>query len=610
MITILKYDIDQLIFDIYKDKECEYYSAYRQEFTKRECQLIEVIYELSLQRTKYGEVKFIEIQKNRLIQEVKRREIYKIKGERLVKAIEKSISKFKKHEYLSEGIHIVLTSRTVYLFAHDIVSPHIVDKMKFYDEFLERILPDSQSKLAWNEQDYDNCETWELRTRLRWQQRIFTHYQKKDSVFNLFRVMLEALKEDSNLKMVSNDYEDEMYGSGSNIKYRFIEQGISEQERQNMDELCKISNEMTYSVNNIMRFNDVATIHNLSYNCQKETINYRQDSVSLYFSNRSDSKELREDYDIGGNLYVNEKVARYYEPNSKRPIYMSPKIISLFNKKIGSTITKTLFEYYLRSENDFLKYDSSASNTNIPLTFTKMAKAKNKGELIELITKNKVSKKVAKLPIQLAIMVGEDLPFISPTDYHTYITWVFDRHTNDKPYFETTPLKTIYSEKGIDINLINDYINICERLNSVVNLRISSQSRMEADHIKLSRLLYTEELTVHKDYYDLNLPFQLIDDKFELVQEANLQRHCVSSYDNYINSGSCAIYWTEVESKHYTIEVKKGKNDFILAQCRGFANEDAPNEVKLKIISEIEECTKIWKKNYALKNMKENISQS
>lgn len=93
-------------------------------------------------------------------------------------------------------------------------------------------------------------------------------------------------------------------------------------------------------------------------------------------------------------------------------------------------------------------------------------------------------------------------------------------------------------------------------------------------------------------FKNLKLPkkYELIKSSKRLKEEGIIQKHCVFSYLDRINQGTCVIYSTLYKDKRYTLEIrakKQGKKyKYYLAQIQGYRNTTPiPN----KLIEEINE---------------------
>lgn len=150
-----------------------------------------------------------------------------------------------------------------------------------------------------------------------------------------------------------------------------------------------------------------------------------------------------------------------------------------------------------------------------------------------------------------------------------------------------------YEDDGYGDQLIRDYIRMTLMSdNKILNLKIKSYRRLCEEHNKVSiklRQKETKTIKIPKDskFKNLKLPkeFEEIKTKKRIVEESIKQNNCVWSYAEDINKDICRIYSTIYEGKRYTLEIRKRRNKFVLAQLYGVCNSYAPEELELKIIS-------------------------
>ena len=85
----------------------------------------------------------------------------------------------------------------------------------------------------------------------------------------------------------------------------------------------------------------------------------------------------------------------------------------------------------------------------------------------------------------------------------------------------------------------------------------------------------------------LEYPYELIETKDRLVQESVELHHCVGTYANQINSGSCAIFSVEYEGKRWTLQVAassiQDKVIFTPVQFKGLCNNPAPDLIGKRV---------------------------
>lgn len=143
--------------------------------------------------------------------------------------------------------------------------------------------------------------------------------------------------------------------------------------------------------------------------------------------------------------------------------------------------------------------------------------------------------------------------------------------------------------------LIRDYIEDHKSLKKMMSLKITSVKRIEDEHQKMSKermIQGIKEIKVAKPYKDIltDLPFEceLIQDKKRLLQESLDQDHCVATYGQQINSGSCAIFSLTYNEKRFTLQVQyrevNQEKRYEVVQLQGFRNrESVPAELSLML---------------------------
>lgn len=127
-----------------------------------------------------------------------------------------------------------------------------------------------------------------------------------------------------------------------------------------------------------------------------------------------------------------------------------------------------------------------------------------------------------------------------------------------------------------------------------ISFSVTSKKRWIDDHnkaTKLRMLAGVPEIEVGDVYKEalkgLEYPCELIESKDRLVQESVELHHCVATYANKINAGTCAIFSIEFEEKRYTLEVQAqriGKGVLYKpVQFRGLCNEAAPDLIGKRV---------------------------
>lgn len=145
-------------------------------------------------------------------------------------------------------------------------------------------------------------------------------------------------------------------------------------------------------------------------------------------------------------------------------------------------------------------------------------------------------------------------------------------------------------------SLFKDSIRMADILGEKVNC-LWSVKRLTQEHDAWARKI--TEITMVESDRPLNIKqvyldfaqwsgHQIITTTKELAYEGIRRSHCVGSYSNNIDSGSCAIFSIE----EYTAQISF--NGYMsLTQFNGFKNKQAPNELYSKIQKQVEEYNKL-----------------
>jgi hypothetical protein len=133
--------------------------------------------------------------------------------------------------------------------------------------------------------------------------------------------------------------------------------------------------------------------------------------------------------------------------------------------------------------------------------------------------------------------------------------------------------------------LMRDYIQDLIKLKRTFSLRMTSKTRIEEEHRKMTKeimIMGIKAINVHEHYKEMfkNFPIpnaELILDKKRLMKESIDQDHCVASYGHRINSGECCIVSLPWEGVQYTMQINAlnagGQRMYAIQQCQGFRNK-------------------------------------
>ena len=152
---------------------------------------------------------------------------------------------------------------------------------------------------------------------------------------------------------------------------------------------------------------------------------------------------------------------------------------------------------------------------------------------------------------------------------------------------------TPVSEHDVFI-LFHDYVSIEKQLKKKVKLSFKSAKKVRDAHsdVMVDYMIKKNKIPTikvpNKSIFN-NLRKLLPEDEFEwiktrkrLIEEGYYMRHCVASYEYFINRDKCAIYSFiyKPTQKRYTVEFLQGNNGYYINQIQSKCNRGAPKEVK------------------------------
>lgn len=211
----------------------------------------------------------------------------------------------------------------------------------------------------------------------------------------------------------------------------------------------------------------------------------------------------------------------------------------------------------------------------------KLASITNPTTLYKYITKYKnLNKNILKYSLKTATMISH---YIEEKDQQKFFQIL---NSNDHNEFNSPVIKSVQRKDHLEIfvkyyywkiykpkndrpdwDLIYDYILISKQLDTKLNLDINSHRRLKEEHDrleKLQRAMKIPEFKTHEHYKNAlssnsTVIVELIDDRVRLAEESDIMNHCVYSYHDRINDGSCAIYSIKNkanEKERWTLELR------------------------------------------------------
>lgn len=292
------------------------------------------------------------------------------------------------------------------------------------------------------------------------------------------------------------------------------------------------------------------------------------------------------------------KILKSFEIRFIENIFLSSIKIMLDFISKDKVFSKEIFNEYL--EDRFY----------IPIKINDVNNCYNKRSLIQLYFKREdIPKAINKFSLLKGYLLMKCRKYVKDTEFQklyiikdldfTQISVTVKESVIDffTTYYEhTLGLKSNeihYEDDGYGDQLIRDYVRMTLMSdNKILNLKIKSYRRLCEEHNKVSiklRQKETKTIKIPKDskFKNLKLPkeFEEIKTKKRIVEESIKQNNCVWSYAEDINKDICRIYSTMYEGKRYTLEIRKRRNKFVLAQLYGVCNSYAPEGLELKIES-------------------------
>ncbi|EFS20897.1 hypothetical protein FSBG_00394 [Fusobacterium gonidiaformans 3-1-5R] len=294
------------------------------------------------------------------------------------------------------------------------------------------------------------------------------------------------------------------------------------------------------------------------------------------------------------------------------------------------------FYYYFRElekENYFMKdilkeYHRNKSLIHLPVSFLELEHTKNKKHFLETKLKTKVSKKANKHFLAYMFYVEKVKKYIHENEISKLFSLSEEQEEKilkklseiSREYMkirlflyyyycvigifpEEMPEEDEDEEEDFFKNDFLDYFQNSKKIKQKISLNIKSLHGFQKIHDKVTYEVVKRQRKNKiiwkktNPFLDLQLPerFKRIETYQDLFLEGLKNRNCVATYLDAINQEKCIIYTTEYEEKRYTIEIRKRRNKFILAQVRGFANSDAPESLVLELKKSLEEETRRFK---------------
>lgn len=161
-----------------------------------------------------------------------------------------------------------------------------------------------------------------------------------------------------------------------------------------------------------------------------------------------------------------------------------------------------------------------------------------------------------------------------------------------------SPLKNVLEwEDSRNYHYLEDYFRFMRQEGKKINLNIKSIRRLIEEHDNYVRSLDLKSISdfkVNRKFPDVksdnNFEIEKIITKDRLVSESDIQKHCVKTYSNLINSGACCIYsfLDKRTNLRWTMEVRKINNNkktyFYVNQLKGKFNSNPEKYLEKEIL--------------------------
>jgi hypothetical protein len=248
-----------------------------------------------------------------------------------------------------------------------------------------------------------------------------------------------------------------------------------------------------------------------------------------------------------------------------------------------------------------VKREIFQSRWHLPISLNELLSFHNKKELFKTKYKsaNAIKTDFNKMSFNMAYVLVKTYTYLDDKSkgilQNIKNQYLFD-DLYDRDYKNNVAqfISNYYESKGIiDHILVKDYVNMCMLTGKKISLRYNSISKIKEVHDQIAidaEKEGTGKVKIPKDsrFNGLReiLPkeFEWIKSRKRLMQEANMQKHCVWSYAESISKDKCAIYsyldnsgeytddWTGIQER-YTIEFQAGKNGYRINQIQGMRNK-------------------------------------
>ena len=219
------------------------------------------------------------------------------------------------------------------------------------------------------------------------------------------------------------------------------------------------------------------------------------------------------------------------------------------------------------------------------------------GEILFNVSLNTiVDKKLFSLKKALQHQYKTPLPVAKILKKHSKNVYIVETFKFHLPYIENVEsLKEEWLKNSEVLHILHDTLKLAKTLDKKVNCSWSTR-RLKEEHDKWSKILTDiifidgdREMVITKTFLDFSKfsGYEIITTTKGMAYEGKKQNHCVASYVNKVENGSCGIY----KVNEYTLEVVwtyfNGKRVLKINQLRGYSNKSAPKYLEDEILAKI-----------------------
>lgn len=343
-----------------------------------------------------------------------------------------------------------------------------------------------------------------------------------------------------------------------------------------------------------------------------ESKTYFFNKFDLYEANLKFGTKKPSIYPANIKSFSNYLLGTHLEIRNHDLMIATLDVLNKVAKEANYNLLGDLLKDYKKSLNKGVEIPKSFM---FDLKFKEVVEIKNKSDLIDKKFFGRRLNFLKKYSVSQILMLRKfyykNKGFLFPESYIKNIVKSFDEalensiYKNDdrlwviKDYVAKYSIEKSINNDKVSLRMVSDYFRMCSVLGMKPEFYFKGVKAYQNEHERISRLyteLNTGEINVPKnDIFKDNLfemagidGYELIDSKKRIVEEAEVQKHCVASYVGHINRGVSSIYTVFDANQRYTLELrKKDSKNVTLAQLRGLRNNSANKAFENKVRSDI-----------------------